>query len=293
MLDLVSSFLQSHGIRLNKDLGQHFLVNEDVLETIVETGNVGPEDHVVEIGPGIGILTRELLARAGKVTAIELDARMIPLLQQFIRLQDDADPGKLTVINQNALHVEFPHEPYSIVANIPYHITSPLLRHAFLESEMRPRSMTLLIQKEVAKKICDTESAGLLTILVRIFGTAEYICDVPPDCFLPPPEVDSAVIRIVSHDKPLAQPATVEEIFRITKIAFGGKRKMLRNTLGHFPEGAAAMQEAGIEKTRRPETLSIGEWISLARAWKGSDKGQNVKKKEWKRKIKDDNKESM
>lgn len=269
MLELVSSFLSSHGIRLNRDLGQHFLVNEDVLETIVETADIKDTDHVVEIGPGIGVLTKELLERAGKVTVIELDQRMIPLMKDFLKNElTNKRINELTIINDNALHVSFPNTPYIVVANIPYHITSPLLRHAFMESSVRPTAMTLLIQREVAEKICDEEHAGILTILVRLFGTPEFICKVPPSSFLPPPEVDSAVIRIVSHPQPLASPEIIDEVFRVTKIAFGGKRKMLRNTLGNFPEGMQALEKSGIDLTRRPETLTVQEWINVAQNWK-------------------------
>jgi 16S rRNA (adenine1518-N6/adenine1519-N6)-dimethyltransferase len=265
--DSVPSFLRAHGVRLNTNLGQHFLVDEDVLETIVETGNIHPDAHVVEIGPGIGVLTRELLAHAGAVTAIELDERMVPLLTSFITGKHDADPSKLTVIHDNALHVPFPTSPYSVIANIPYHITSPLLRHAYLESTTAPTSMTLLIQREVAEKICDDEHASLLTIIVRLFGTPTYICTVPPGSFLPPPAVDSAVIHIVSHVTPICDRSTIDQVIRLAKIAFGGKRKMLRNTLGHFPDGAAALQKAGIDMTRRPETLRVQEWIEVSRSW--------------------------
>ena len=134
----VTSFLKTHGIRLNTDLGQHFLINESVLDRIVEAANIQPKDTIVEIGAGIGILTRELVKKAQRVTAIEIDAKLIPLLKEFT-----ANPTHLTIINGNALHISFPTEPYKIVANIPYHITSPLLRHAFLESSSPPQSLTL------------------------------------------------------------------------------------------------------------------------------------------------------
>ncbi len=264
--DSVSAFLSAHGFRLEKKFGQNYLIEQEVLDVIVETADLKKTDRVVEIGPGIGILTKELLPRVGSVTAIELDARVLPLLLQYCKPVLDAG-GKMEIIQGNALSVPFPETPYKIVANIPYHITSPLLRHAFLESTRPPEALTLMIQREVAEKIVDTEHAGLLTILVAIFGTPELVAIVPPKCFLPPPEVDSAILHIRSHEKPLADAATVERIFRLTKIAFGQKRKMLRNSLGHFPEGAKAMEEVGIDPMRRPETLDIEEWIDLAAHW--------------------------
>ncbi len=263
----LSGFLQAHHLKLNTDLGQHFLIDEDILETIVNTAEIEERDHIVEIGPGIGVLTRELRKLATKVTAIEVDPRLIVLLEQFLKQsQIGNEPAELEIIHGNALHVDFPTTPYKIVANIPYHITSPLLRHAFLESPKTPTSMTLLIQREVAEKIADKNDAGILTILVGLFGEARIACLVPPDAFLPPPAVDSAVLHIDCFDKPRTDSKTIEEIFKLTKIAFGQKRKMLRNSLGTFPEIAERMERLGIAPDRRPQTLSIDEWIALAQA---------------------------
>ncbi len=263
--DRVLAFLRHRNIRLNTDLGQHFLVDEDILETIVETAEVQPNDHVVEIGPGIGVLTSELLMHAGEVTAIELDDRMIPLMKDFLPPKSKRVTKKFTVVHGNALQVNFPVTPYKIVANIPYHITSPLLRHAYLESPTPPTAMTLLIQREVAEKICDEEHAGILTIVVKLFGTPNVICKVPPGAFVPPPAVDSAVLRIISHEKPLADRPTIDQILRLLKIAFAGKRKMLRNTLGSIENGMEMMKKVGIDPTRRPETLTVQEWMEIAR----------------------------
>jgi 16S rRNA (adenine1518-N6/adenine1519-N6)-dimethyltransferase len=263
----VREFLRLHGIRLNTDLGQHFLVDPDVLQSIVEAGEIVPTDHIIEIGPGIGVLTVELLKRAAKVTAIELDERMIPLLKTYVATKLPSNEAtKLSVIQGNALHVPMPQMKYRVVANIPYHITSPLLRHVFLESPIHPQSMTLLIQREVAEKICDTEDRGLLTILVGLFGSPKIIRKVPPACFLPPPAVDSAVLHIQCFDAPLADPITVEEVFRIVKIAFSQKRKMLRNTFGPFPDLMERLSSLQIDEKRRPQTLSVEEWIALALA---------------------------
>ena len=263
----VREFLRRHGIRLNTDLGQHFLIDEEVLRSIVEAAGIEPTDHVVEIGPGIGVLTAELLKRTAKVTAIELDERMIPLLKIFTSEQlSSQEAEKLVVVQGNALHIPMPSEKYRVVANIPYHITSPLLRHVFLESPVHPDSLTLLIQREVAEKICDAEDRGLLTILVGLFGKPRIIRKVPPGCFLPPPAVDSAVLQIDCFDAPLADRETIDEVFRMVKIGFGQKRKMLRNTFGPFPELMERLSSLGIDEKRRPQTLSVGEWIALARA---------------------------
>ncbi len=281
--DRVIAFLRHRNIRLNTDLGQHFLVDEEILEQIVTSADITSDDHIVEIGPGIGVLTSELLKHAARVTAIELDERFIPLLKNFVtnhtstslRASYSLPTTHLDIIHGNALQTDFPATAYKIVANIPYHITSPLLRHAYLESPTAPTAMTLLIQREVAEKICDEEHAGILTIMVKLFGTPKIICKVPPSAFLPPPAVDSAVLQIVSHAKPLADRPTIDQILKLLKIAFAGKRKMLRNTLGGIDppslklrwagNGLELLAKAGIDPTRRPETVTVQEWIRLAK----------------------------
>jgi len=261
----VRQFCSNHKLKLNKDLGQHFLIDQNILDQIVKAAHISAEDHIVEIGPGIGILTRELLKQTSNVTAIELDAHLIPLLKEFVTSnQQTSRLTNLTIVNQNALTVLFPSTPHKIAANIPYHITSPLLRHAFLESEQQPQSMTLLIQREVAEKICDAQNAGILTILVGLFGKPEIITIVPPDSFLPPPKVDSAILHISCFPQPRAQAPVLAQVFRLTKLAFSQKRKMLRNTLGSSSDGMEHLERASIDPARRPQTLSVEEWIRLA-----------------------------
>lgn len=247
---------------MNTDLGQHFLIDDVVLEGILDAAQITDTDTVLEIGAGLGILTHELLRRTKHVTTIEIDAHLIPLLHAYIK---SCGENKVpTVIQGNALNVAFPTVSYKIVANIPYHITSPLLRHAFLEGTQTPTSLTLLIQREVAEKICDTKDAGMLTVIVALFGKARIVMNVPPAAFLPPPKVDSAVLHIDCYAQPLTDRPTMDRVFVLTKLAFSQKRKMLRNTLGSLPEGPDMMAAAGIEPTRRPQTLSIQEWITMA-----------------------------
>lgn len=263
----VRQFLAEKKIWLNTDLGQHFLVAEEVLEIIVAAAEVGPEDRIVEIGPGIGILTRELLYRAAKVTAIEIDERMIRLLPDFVARGSQEDiRTKLSLVTGNALRTDLPRSPYKVVANIPYHITSPLLRHVFLETPLRPTSLTLLIQREVAENICGEGSDGLLTILVNLFGKPSLMAIVPPEAFLPPPKVDSAILQIDCYPEPKADQKTVTKILSLAKHAFSQKRKMLSNTLAKLPGGPEALAACGVELTRRPQTLTIDEWIAIARA---------------------------
>ncbi|HVW66317.1 MAG TPA: 16S rRNA (adenine(1518)-N(6)/adenine(1519)-N(6))-dimethyltransferase RsmA [Candidatus Peribacteraceae bacterium] len=265
MKDLAShvrQFCKEHGLIMNTDLGQHFLIDQSVLDAILETANVKEDDDVVEIGAGIGILTLELLKRTKNVTTIEIDPNVIPLLQEY--LKEGESPHLPTVVRGNALQASFPQKPYKIVANIPYHITSPLLRHAFLESSRAPLSLTLLIQREVAEKIVDTKNAGLLTVIVGFFGTPRIVTKVPPKAFLPPPKVDSAVLHIDCFAEPKADAQTFDALLSLAKLSFGQKRKMLRNTFASLPGGLEMLDKAGIEGTRRPQTLSIDEWITLA-----------------------------
>jgi 16S rRNA (adenine1518-N6/adenine1519-N6)-dimethyltransferase len=268
----VRQFCREHNLRLKKGLGQNFLIDQEILETIVEAAEIAHCDHIVEIGPGIGILTKELLRKASKVTAIELDPRLPPLIKEYVAEQGEA----LTITEGNALQVPFPDTPYKIVANIPYHITSPLLRKSFLpartervrsggESEVAPSSITILIQREVAEKICDTENASLLTILVGLFGKPQIITHVPPSAFLPPPKVDSAVVHISSFETSRADRETIEKVFELAHLAFSQKRKMIRKTIGAFHGGKEHLKALGIDEKRRPQTLSIDEWLSLAR----------------------------
>lgn len=264
----IRQFCAAHGLRLRKNLGQHFLTDERVLQKIIEAADIRPSDHIVEIGAGIGILTAELLKKAAKVTAIELDARLIPLLQEYVTTDYSLPTThSLTVIHGDALQVDFPQEPYKIVANIPYQITSPLLRHAFVESSVRPTSLTLLIQKEVAEKI--TEGGNRLSILVQLFGVPRIVLRVPPAAFLPQPRVHSAVLHIRCFEKPLTESALLETVFHLTEVAFQGKRKMLRGTLRKLPGGMEVLTKAAIEPMRRPETLTVEEWIRLARLARG------------------------
>ncbi len=259
--DDVRATCKAFGLTLNTDLGQHFLIDEEVLAAIVEGAGIEKTDEIVEIGPGIGVLTRELISRAKHVTAIELDRRFTLILKML-----DPSKKKLTIVEGNALQTPMPDHHYKIVANIPYHITSPLLRHVFLESAITPSSLTLLLQREVAETICDTKNAGMLTILVGLFGTPSILTTVPPDAFLPPPKVDSAVLHIESFPSPKTSRVMMEHLFVLTKHAFSGKRKMLRNTMGSLPGGLNALEKAHIDASRRPQTLSIDEWIALAHA---------------------------
>lgn len=260
MLDAdIRDFLRVHGVRLDTDAGQHFLTDREVLDEIVAAPAITKEDRIWEIGPGIGVLTAELVKKAGSVTSVEIDPRFPPLIHAYVGAADN-----LTIIVGNALHTPTPSDgSFKVVANIPYHITSPLLTHLLLEAPVLPTSITLLIQREVAENICDDGSASILTVLVRLFGEPKLLRIVPPEAFVPPPQVDSAVIHIALYEKPLADATTIRTILSLAKHAMSGRRKMLRNTIGSLPGGGDAMAEAGIDPQRRPQTLTVPEWIAL------------------------------
>jgi 16S rRNA (adenine1518-N6/adenine1519-N6)-dimethyltransferase len=260
----IQEFLHINRLRLNTDLGQHFLIVPEVLDGIVAISDLQPDDLVVEIGPGIGILTRELLKHVASVTAVEIDGRLIPLLKTFVKTASGAK-GKLNALQGNALTVRLPETPYKIVANIPYHITSPLLRHLLLESAVRPTSMTLLIQREVAENICSETTESLLTLIVGLFGKAHFVQVVPKAAFLPPPAVESAVIFIDCTEPPAVDIPTAERVLSLAKHAMSKRRKMLSNSIGELPNGMELLAAAKIDPTRRPQTLTIEEWITLER----------------------------
>ncbi|OGJ57706.1 ribosomal RNA small subunit methyltransferase A [Candidatus Peribacteria bacterium RIFCSPLOWO2_12_FULL_55_15] len=261
----IGSFLRAHNIRLSREMGQHFLIDERVLRCIVNAANIQLCDHIVEIGAGIGVLTRELLKRTPHVTAIECDRRLIPLLQEFIHTQNQEVRSKnLAIVQENALKFSYPETPYKIVANIPYQITSNLFRTVFRKNKRPPLSLTLLIQKEVAEKIMGKPERSLLTLLVELYGTPRIIRTVSPNAFLPPPNVESAIIHIECFPHPLADEKTLSMLFELATIAFRKKRKMLRASLGKFTSISATLATASIDPTRRPETLTTDEWLSLA-----------------------------
>ncbi len=263
--ETVTGFCKKHRIGMDTNAGQHFLIDEDVLRDIIAASGLRPDDHVLEVGAGLGILTKELVAHAGRVTTIEQDRRWLDPLNAY--LNTPAIPkGKLAILNANALDVPPPSEPYIVIANIPYHITAPLLRQLFLESTSRPRSATLLVQKEVAEKLAETPPSTFLGVLVALAGTTRIVRIVPPASFLPPPKVESAVIRIDAHEPALVTTSEAKAILGFASAAFAGKRKMLRGTIGKLQGGMERLEAAGIDPERRPQTLTIAEWIALVRA---------------------------
>lgn len=264
----VPALLRRHGLRPDRRLGQNFLADPALLERIVRAAGVTADDVVLEIGPGLGTLTRHLARAAREVIAVELDARLLPALREAI-----APCSNVRLIQGDILQFD-PVElvggrDYLVAANIPYNITSAVLRH-LLEAAPRPRRIVLTVQQEVAMRVCaGPGEMSLLAVSVQMYGEPQIVERIPAGAFYPAPEVDSAVLRIETRREPLFGPEIREHVFRLARAGFQQKRKTLRNALsgglGRPPaEVEAALRVAGIDPMRRAETLSLEEWGRLA-----------------------------
>lgn len=269
----VAALLKQYGLRPSRGLGQNFLQEERALQKIVATAGIGPEDAVLEIGPGLGGLTRYLALSARTVTAVELDERLFPALQAVL-----APYPNVRLVHGDMLALRVADlvggRDYLVVANIPYYITSALLRH-LLEGEPRPRRLVLTVQREVAERLCaGPGDMSLLALSVQVYGQPRLAANIPAGAFYPPPKVDSAVVRIEIYLEPVIPAARLETFFRLARAGFSQKRKTLRNSLsgglGIEPAEAEGMLvAAGIDPQRRAETLSLGEWGKLAEGLEG------------------------
>ncbi|MEJ2183263.1 MAG: 16S rRNA (adenine(1518)-N(6)/adenine(1519)-N(6))-dimethyltransferase RsmA [Nitrospirota bacterium] len=248
-----------------KALSQNFLFDPSILGRIIETAGVGPDDTVVEIGPGPGRLTRMLAERAGRVLAIEVDRELYARLKAGM-----GDRENLTLILGDALR--FPYErigePFKVVANIPYHITTPII-FRLLEHRTLLRSMTLTVQKEVARRAAAAPGGrdyGVLSLMLQYRGEVRVPFTIPRGAFRPVPKVDSACLHIRIHGKPPVEVPSEELFFSLVRTSFGQRRKSIQNSLQRdFPGIGEALRRAGIERMRRPETLSLEDFARLSR----------------------------
>ena len=261
--------LGTERLRPRKSLSQNFLTDAAALDTIVDAAELQPDDRVVEIGPGLGVLTRRLLAAGTSVLAVELD----PRLAEYLRRELYGVEG-FELIEADALNLHpremFPDEPFKVVANIPYHITSPLL-HAFLEGERPPRLMVVLVQLEVAERVAAPPGQmSYLSVFVQNVASAEVVARVPAAAFEPAPAVDSAILRLRARADPAVPPGPEREPFyRVVQAGFRQRRKQIHNGLGRelplVPEALeSALETCGVSRDRRPQTLSVDEWACLA-----------------------------
>jgi 16S rRNA (adenine1518-N6/adenine1519-N6)-dimethyltransferase len=269
----VRATLRAAGLRARHALSQNFLADAEVLSAILAEAAPAPGGAVLEIGPGLGLLTGGLLDAGAAVTAIELDSGLAAFLGE--RFAAELESGQLRLIEGDALDqdlVRLVEPPYDVVANLPYHITSPIL-HALLGEPPRPRRLVLMVQREVAERIAAPPGKmSYLSVFVQYHARVRVAFRVPPDAFEPEPAVESAVIVVEPFDADdRLAPAEEDQLWRLVQAAFRERRKMIHNVLARqLPVDAgrvaAALATAGIAADRRPQTLAVGEWLELREA---------------------------
>jgi 16S rRNA (adenine1518-N6/adenine1519-N6)-dimethyltransferase len=296
----VHGLLEQWDLRPSKGLGQNFLVNQTVLNRIVAAAELTPDDVVLEIGAGLGTMTERLARDAGHVVAVELDERLIPVLESVLADFDNVTliQGDILTLNPaiiissvtNQLLVSNLQSPisnlqsptsnlqsptsnpqYKVVANLPYYITSAVLRH-LLEADLKPQRLVVTVQREVAERIVAAPGQmSLLAVSVQTYGRPQLLFRIKPGSFYPSPGVESAVVRVDVHATPPVPAGDTDAFFRVVRAGFSQRRKQLHNTLAaglrrSSQEVAARLQEAGIDPRRRAQTLSLEEWARVTRA---------------------------
>ncbi len=272
-MSYIRSLLERHGFRFSKKLGQNFLINPSVCPRMAEACGCTPETGVLEIGPGFGVLTRELSLRAGKVVAIELDDRLPPVLAETLAGRENVEivSGDCMKLDLAALLREkFGDRPVAVCANLPYYITSPILMN-LLESRLPVTGITVMVQKEAAQRLCarpGTREAGAVTLAVQYYAQAETLFSVSRGSFMPAPNVDSAVIRLTVRPEPPCSVRDEKQLFRLIRAGFGQRRKTLPNSLSAagFSRDAiqAALAAGGIAPTARAEELTLEQFAVLS-----------------------------
>lgn len=271
LLDLpplnVPALLRAHGLSPKKSLGQNFLIDSTALARIVQAAEVTPDRSVLEVGPGLGSLTRYLAQAARRVVAVELDSTLIPVLEDVLK-----GLGNVEIVHGDILEVDpvqwMGTDGYQVVANIPYYITSNLIRH-LLEAPVQPTRLVLTVQREVAERITARPGdMSLLALSVQVYGRPQIVLRIPAGAFYPPPNVDSSVVRVDLYTQPLIPVEQIDTFFLLARAGFGQKRKTLRNSLSaglKVPgdQAACLLETAGIDPRRRAETLSMDEWKNL------------------------------
>ena len=267
----VRRLLDRLGLRAKKSLGQHFLVDKGVLHRIVSAAELTSEDTVIEVGPGLGVLTKELARRAGRVIAVEADPNLASALREVVADIDiistdilETDPALLLASSG----VEGASPSYKVVANIPYYITSPILRH-FLEASLKPSLIVVMVQKEVGEAIvAQPGRMSLLAVSIQFYGKPVIVDHVPARSFYPPPKVDSVILRVRLYEQPPVKVPQISRFFDVVRAGFSAPRKQLRNALaqglGVSPQEAKNLLErAMINPQRRAETLNLQEWARI------------------------------
>jgi 16S rRNA (adenine1518-N6/adenine1519-N6)-dimethyltransferase len=255
-----------------KSLGQHFLADSRIAGRILDAAELSPDDLVVEIGPGRGVLTKRLVDRVKRVVAVELDGDLAAALPGRLEF-----PSNLTCVEADARIVDLaeliaPETSYKVVANLPYYAANPIIRR-LLESQPKPDVLVVMVQQEVGKNmVAQPGDMGILSVATQFYAKAKIVCSVPPRSFRPPPKVTSAVVRLDILSEPAAEVASEEDFFMVVRAGFAAPRKQLRNSLSQGLRvepmvGGKILKEAGIDATRRPQTLDIAEWAGIYQVW--------------------------
>ena len=268
--------LQKYRFNFQKKFGQNFLIDTHVLDKIIDASGVTEDDFVLEIGPGIGTMTQYLCERAREVVAVEIDKNLIPILSDTLK-----NYSNVTVINEDILKLDIcklaeeknQGKPIKVVANLPYYITTPIIMGLF-ESHVPIDSITIMVQKEVAERMQEkpgSKEYGALSLAVQYYAKPEIVANVPPNCFMPRPNVGSAVIRLTRHEKPPVEVEDEKLMFRIIRASFNQRRKTLANGLNNSPEIHLPKEEIqesivslGVPENIRGEALSLEQFAELS-----------------------------
>ncbi len=266
-----TTLLRQNHLRADKNLGQNFLQEPEALEKIIAAAEIEQDDTILEIGPGLGHLTRYLALSAQKVICVELDHDLIPVLQNVL-----ADFPNVRIVENDILKVTpasiLEKDDYLVVANVPYYITSAIFRH-LLKYKPQPRRIVLTVQKEVAERICaQPGDMSLLALSIQVFGKPKIAGVLNADAFHPIPRVDSAIVRVDMYQNPEIEADLLDKFFHVAKAGFSQKRKTLRNSLSaglqlSTQQTAQILENNGIDPMRRAETLDIKEWATLTSAF--------------------------
>lgn len=263
------TLLEQYGIEAKKSLGQNFLYDENLLRRIVSAAEVTTADTVLEIGPGLGALTKQLAEVAHKVIAVELDDRLLPILYAELKPYPHVQVIHGDILEQDPELLFREEKSYKVVANVPYYITGAILRH-LLEAPVKPTKMVLTVQKEVAERLtAEPGNMSILAVSVQFYGRTELVTHLAAGAFYPRPTIDSSVLLIdlAQRDAAAAQVDDEAAFFRLVKVGFSQKRKQLHKNLrglGYSKEAIQqALQQAKIDGRRRAETLSVAEWVAL------------------------------
>ena len=271
---VIKALMEKHGLRFSKSLGQNYIINPAICPKIAQMGGAGPEVGVLEIGAGVGVLTAELAKICRKAVCVEIDKGLLPLLEETL-----AEFSNVSIVNADVLKLDlhallrehFADMPVIVCANLPYYITSPILMK-LLEEKLPVRSITVMIQKETAQRLCaplPSRQAGAITAAVQYYTQPQLLFTVSPGSFLPPPEVESAVIRLDVREKPPVQVQSEEMLFKVIKGSFSQRLKTIHNSLSAFfamDKGnmAALLEAAGVSPAARAEQLSLADFAAIA-----------------------------